>query len=340
MTVWLHDSKKRRMMQNVYLNSLKKYYTKSPLVLLDIGAADGIEPNWLPAQTYLKTIGYEPDDRAFSLLKNDKLHLFINEALYSTPKELSIHLTQKQNTSSIYKPNNKWLSHFPEAERYNVVDQATMTATTLDGSLKNNNVDQIDFIKVDVQGAELEILKGGDATLSKGIFGIEAEVAFTEVYEGQPLFSDVSNFLNSKGFQLFDLKRYFWKRTNEKNLGKIKGQIVFADSLFLKDISIFLEEIKTLTTEEQKSKVANAISICLLYGYFGYSLELLDMSKSIFDEKEYIQIKSDIISNGKTVNRPSFKGIGKIANLIRKIYQFIKPTHNGWADSDECLGNL
>jgi len=44
------------------------------------------------------------------------------------------------------------------------------------------------------------------------VVGIEVEVEFSELYEKQPLFNDVDNFIRDKGFELFDLRRGYWIR--------------------------------------------------------------------------------------------------------------------------------
>ena len=57
----------------------------------------------------------------------------------------------------------------------------------------------IDFLKVDIQGAELDVFKGSRETL-KEILMIVSEVEFIEQYIDQPLFGDVSSFLKDFDF--------------------------------------------------------------------------------------------------------------------------------------------
>ena len=56
--------------------------------------------------------------------------------------------------------------------------------STLEGRVEVINPD---FVKLDTQGTELYILKGMQHTLTRSIFGVEAEVQFIEMYRGQPL---------------------------------------------------------------------------------------------------------------------------------------------------------
>jgi hypothetical protein len=66
----------------------------------------------------------------------------------------------------------------------------------LDGFVEYNNIGPVDFIKIDVQGAELDIFKGGKKTL-ENVLKIICEVEFVHHYENQPLFGDVCNFLTA-----------------------------------------------------------------------------------------------------------------------------------------------
>lgn len=59
------------------------------------------------------------------------------------------------------------------------------------------------ILKVDVQGGELEVLRGAESCLDNFEI-VVAEVGFVAIYEGQPLFDDFSAFMFSKGFKVID----------------------------------------------------------------------------------------------------------------------------------------
>src|SRR5207248_2510884 len=65
-------------------------------------------------------------------------------------------------------------------------------------------VDRVDFIKLDTQGSELDILQGAGFLLDDCL-GLQLEVMFSPLYEGQPLFADVDTYLRSRGFVLWRL---------------------------------------------------------------------------------------------------------------------------------------
>ena len=60
------------------------------------------------------------------------------------------------------------------------------------------------FIKLDVQGAEMDVLSGGSKTLNDAE-AVLLEVSFLEYNKGAPQFADVIAFMNTKGFVVFDI---------------------------------------------------------------------------------------------------------------------------------------
>jgi len=61
----------------------------------------------------------------------------------------------------------------------------------------------IDFIHIDVQGAELKVFEGAGVTMQK-VRAIYCEVAQVELYEGQPMFGEVSKYMHEHGFRLVE----------------------------------------------------------------------------------------------------------------------------------------
>ena len=72
------------------------------------------------------------------------------------------------------------------------------------------NVKSPDFLKMDVQGAELEIIKNGTNKL-KDCLAIQLEVSYFNLYEKQPSFGEVDVYLRELGFiphMFLDVKRW------------------------------------------------------------------------------------------------------------------------------------
>ena len=121
-------------------------------------------------------------------------------ALSETEKDSEFYLCKKPEVSSLYKPNISLLKNFPDKERFSVINKQSLKTVSLD----SYNIENNDFIKIDVQGSELNILNGANKTLEK-TFGLELEIEFLELYKDQPLFGEVCKKLAEKGFSLLIL---------------------------------------------------------------------------------------------------------------------------------------
>lgn len=82
--------------------------------------------------------------------------------------------------------------------------QRLVPMKTLDGLVESGWLDQPDLIKLDVQGYELEVLRGGEKTLSQSM-GIIAEVSFMAFQEGMPEIAEVFAFMDRYGFVCYDI---------------------------------------------------------------------------------------------------------------------------------------
>jgi FkbM family methyltransferase len=331
---------------NVFLNTkLYHYYDQFPLMLIDVGARGGMQNNWSRARRFLRVIGFEPDPKEFEhLLKGGTSSntTYLNTALDNKTTTRILNLTRSGGVSSIFAPNRDFLNRFPEYERFDVLKTIPLSTDTLDNQLHKNQIQDVDFIKVDTQGSELYILQGGEKTISNSVFGIEVEVEFASMYQGQPLFADVDNYLRSIGYQLFDLRPCYWKRSIGKDYGGPKGQIIFADALYFRDYKSFHKiSDKISDMVEKKSKILRSLSLCVLYGYLDYALELVGSTYGVFSDDEYNLIKVALTSEIPISNKiPYFRGRSRIANLFYKLYRMFSPTYNGWATGGTFLGNI
>jgi len=121
-----------------------------------------------------------------------------------------IYVTSNFENSSLLKPLNKVIRK--TAEIY---------VLSLDKWADDNDIKNIEVVKLDIQGNELNALKGMKKLLIHSIKAILLEISFKQEYEGQPNFYEIGYFLERFGFKLFQLYETDYKQTN---------------ALFIKDI--------------------------------------------------------------------------------------------------------
>ena len=314
---------------------MDKLLNNNHLVIVDVGASGGIHPRWSKTTEFYKGILFEPDPREFDVLKknSDNNLIVINSALSDSNKEIEFHLCKKQEVSSVYPPNFNFLNKFADSERFNVEKIIHLNADTLDNQLKKEGIDEVDFIKIDTQGYALSILKGCSSCL-ENVVGLEVEVEFEPVYIGQPLFNEVDNYVKENGFILVDLKRYYWKRKNNKNTGNRKGQIIFGDALYFKSP----EQILSSSNISQE-KIIRTIYVYLSYGYVDLSQVLLNNSKNELEERVYILLLSLLKKYEKEKVISSNRVTRKFGFIFHKLSMLLEQG-NDYSGTDRDLGNL
>jgi hypothetical protein len=109
-----------------------------------------------------------------------------------------------------------------------------VSVDTLSNQLQQAGVERVDFLKLDVQGAELSILRGAGEIFRRSVVGLEIEVEFLPLYHGQPLFGEVDAYVRSMGFELFELRPTNWVYSAGADRAT-RGQLAFADALYFRN---------------------------------------------------------------------------------------------------------
>jgi FkbM family methyltransferase len=180
-----------------------------PVVAIDVGCRDGVRPAWRELEPYALLIGFDPDPVECARLNNvagdPTRERYEPLAVAASDGETTLYLTADPQCSSIYPPDARAISRYPELWRHEPRGTETIVTSTIDSWAQSADLSYIDALKVDVQGAELDVLRGAQRSL-ESVRVIEAEVEFQELYQGQPLFSDVNHYLRDRGFGLWRLR--------------------------------------------------------------------------------------------------------------------------------------
>lgn len=174
-----------------------------PITILDIGASlvGDDAPTYQPLidAKRARLIAFEPDPDALAVLKekypapNLCFPHFVGDGQPATFYE-----TNWGPTGSLFEPNTELLERFYKlAELTAVVGKHTVQTVRLDDI---PDISDVDFIKIDAQGAEKLIFENGPSLLGKTTM-IQTEVAWVEMYKGMPLAADIDQVLRRAGYQ-------------------------------------------------------------------------------------------------------------------------------------------
>jgi FkbM family methyltransferase len=126
-------------------------------------------------------------------------------ALWSNRGRQTLHVTKAESASSLFPPSRDFLARFADVERWFTVMRTVEVETTTMDEFFANNPAKIDFLQIDVQGGELEVMRGGQSILARDALAVVAEVEWNEMYEGQTLYGEVDVFMRKIGMSLFDV---------------------------------------------------------------------------------------------------------------------------------------
>ena len=170
--------------------------------VLDIGASMSEPPLYqrLVDAKRAKVIGFEPNAAECEKLNQSygPPHRFF-PYFVGNGKPAIFHETNCVLTGSLYEPNTPLLELFHGLPEVVIpVAQHSVITTRLDDL---ESIVDVDHIKIDVQGGELDVFQNADRILAD-VTVIQTEVSFVELYKKQPFFSDIDSYLRSRGFVL------------------------------------------------------------------------------------------------------------------------------------------
>ena len=189
------------------LEHLKKKYSLDIKKIAHVGAHRGQEVNEYKANFPEVEINlFEPQLNLFEYLqeefKNDNNIYLHNYALGSKKDTFSMFISDNDGqSSSFYKPKHHLIEH-PEVKFQD--GNKLFEIKVLD----DLGINGIDFLNIDTQGFEMEVLKGSVDTLKKSVKYLILEVNKKELYEGCPHVKDIDTFLNNYGFIRTDT--HYW----------------------------------------------------------------------------------------------------------------------------------
>ncbi|WP_287636472.1 MULTISPECIES: FkbM family methyltransferase [unclassified Microcystis] len=209
MTIFLQTLKAQHFLDNIHITIAQIGSRKIS------GADDYSSQSWGIFAPNLTIYGFEADaDECKRMnqnlkernIRHQEKHIPI--ALSNTQGKSQLYVTKDKACSSLYEPNHSYVSRFrsslPEFLTLDYVSE--IETTTLDSFCASELIDTIDFLQVDVQGAELNIFQGAQQIIKNSTLAIQTEVEFAPIYKNQPLFADVDNHLRQQGFFLQGFK--------------------------------------------------------------------------------------------------------------------------------------
>ena len=182
---------------------------KNPSALfLDIGAGQAESINRFKKILPNITIhSFEPVEERIDIITNwlktfpHNNNIILNHcAMGDKIEEKTFYVNSKTKNSSFLKLNQKNKIDFLKKE-------IKINVNTVDNYVKQNNINHIDYLKIDTQGYEEEVLKGSIETLKSGkVNYIEVEIILSDYYEKTTNFYDMEKILLPLNYRLYHIQ--------------------------------------------------------------------------------------------------------------------------------------
>ena len=204
-------NEKRRAANNVYNfnNIIEEILKNEKLIGMDVGAQGGFNSDEFFSKKYNKFFDTILVDPFKDSLKREQGKYIIDKGLWSSKckKELFI-LNKRPESSSMFEPDENSLTIYDYKEKdfhlFEVSKTEIVDCDTLSASLQNLNINNLDYLKIDTQGAELEILKGLNNLRP---LLIKTEVQVFPMYKKEPTWTEIVSYLYKLDYIVIDWKK-------------------------------------------------------------------------------------------------------------------------------------
>jgi FkbM family methyltransferase len=182
-------------------------------------------------------------------------------------------------TSSLLEPREDRIKEYGREAEYEIDRLESVECITLYDVLCKESLSKVDFIKVDLEGLDYEVIRSVDALLDN-VIAIQCELRFQPFYHGEPCFHEVVSYLDARGFEVIGLEPEYWKPVTAHRRQHIDGRITFCDVTLFKKPD-FMQGIPAC---QRPLFFAKQIILACMLGKKSYAEYVLESHLSEFSE--------------------------------------------------------
>jgi FkbM family methyltransferase len=197
------------------------------ICVLDVGARDGLSPNWERLGALVRPVLVEPDPVEAARL-TERYHnvpgaVILQQGLAESAGRRTLYVTRLPHCSSLLEPNGELLSRWNCAGWFAVEATAEIDCASYAELVEQRLAPNPDIVKIDVQGYEFEVLQGMGSVLDQCL-AVELEAHVLPIYKNQRLLCDIVALLDDRGMSLRGLRP----------VGNFNGDVVEFDAVFIR----------------------------------------------------------------------------------------------------------
>ena len=194
-------------------------------VMFDIGASDGLYSfQYLHKNQNSKIYAFEPNKKNFNKLYNNtknipniKIYPYAISDISGIKPFYEANYTNSSSLLPFTKNTNKWKHPMPTTPELKTIDTYNVKCVRLEDFIKENNIESIDYLKIDTQGHDLNVIKsfGNKIKIVKELVA-EVQIVDYELYLNSSKKDNLVNYLENYNFKITKIQN--WSHDQEQNI--------------------------------------------------------------------------------------------------------------------------
>ena len=253
-------------------------------VVFDVGARGGLDEDFATAAWATTMVGFEPEPKEAVRLaaapdRRWRYVLVAPIALGQNSGPALLHLPESPAAASLRPHNPAMVERFGHPSLHQTLSTVEVDTRTFDDAVSDLGLPQPDYLKLDIEGAELDVLKSGTRTL-QSCSALKVECAFIEQRLGQALAHDVIGFLAGHGFELAEIRdAAAWRRRPiQGHPLRIRHPAPYSRAQLAQADLIFLRATETIVEAAQAKRFLVTAAVL---GFIDHGVSLLRTSDSL-----------------------------------------------------------
>jgi FkbM family methyltransferase len=281
------------LMSNHLVKTIRAFATE-PITIMDIGARGGFNKEWEIFDDQCRIFCFEPDQAECARLNAaaPSYVKYIPHAVGGTSGPATLYEAKLGASTSLYRTNMDYFGRLLNRDNAVIVAEQDVDVQSLNDIMSALKIPQPDFIKLDIEGAEVDVLRGGSRCLNANLLGVLSEIRFQAEINGSPTFAALDVLLQNAGLRLYDLQFYHQSRralpypglydyrlpTGERFFAyTTHGQIQDGDALYFRDILV--EANRQARIEISPLSILKLCAFLEIYSFNDCAAELIAMHR-------------------------------------------------------------
>ena len=211
----------------------------APLAIVDVGANPLGKPVYKPLMTagLAHVWGFEPNAEAFAKLEGTGQATYLPVAV-GRGGAATFHAYPASEMSSLYPLSAASIGYLGHFRRH--LGQETQSRIETRALDDIDQIERLDLLKIDAQGAECDVIAGAQGKLGSAVMVI-AEMRFYRLYDGEPMLHEMDRMLREQGFVLHRFLHQKARMLNHSQKARVNAramstQLIDGDAVYIRSL--------------------------------------------------------------------------------------------------------